>query len=47
MAADLTTTAGRRTAHDLIDAGLAAWCVTRTGDEVVETLWGAGVPWRR
>jgi crotonobetainyl-CoA:carnitine CoA-transferase CaiB-like acyl-CoA transferase len=44
MAADLTTTAGRRAAHDLIDARLAARCVTCTGDETVETLWGAGVP---
>jgi crotonobetainyl-CoA:carnitine CoA-transferase CaiB-like acyl-CoA transferase len=44
MATDMATTAGRRAAHDLIDDRLAAWCATRTGDEVVETLWGAGVP---
>ncbi|OBC01012.1 CoA-transferase [Mycobacterium sp. 852013-50091_SCH5140682] len=44
MAAELSTAAGRRGAHDLIDERLGAWCAPRTGDEVVETLWAAGVP---
>ncbi|BBZ29657.1 CoA transferase [Mycolicibacterium madagascariense] len=35
---------GRRAAHDHLDRHLAAWCQPRTGDEIVETLWGAGVP---
>ena len=30
--------------HDEIDDRLAAWCVTYGGDEIVETLWTAGVP---
>ncbi|MCB0929608.1 MAG: CoA transferase [Mycobacterium sp.] len=34
----------RRRHHDLIDEHLAAWCRARSGDEVVETLWPAGVP---
>ncbi|MDT5327836.1 MAG: hypothetical protein QOF25_4988 [Mycobacterium sp.] len=40
----LATDAGRRACHDLIDEHLAAWCLPRTGDAVVETLWTAGVP---
>ena len=44
MAPELTTMAGRRSAHDLIDAKLAAWCAARSGDEIVETLWPVGVP---
>ncbi len=35
---------GRRRRHDLIDEQLATWCRSRSGDEVVETLWAAGVP---
>jgi crotonobetainyl-CoA:carnitine CoA-transferase CaiB-like acyl-CoA transferase len=35
---------GRRVQHDLIDEELAAWCLPRTGDEIVETLWPVGVP---
>lgn len=42
--AALSTFVGRRAAHDVLDEHLAAWCRTRTGDEIVETLWGAGVP---
>jgi crotonobetainyl-CoA:carnitine CoA-transferase CaiB-like acyl-CoA transferase len=34
----------RRAQHDEIDEHLAAWCVERTGDEVVECLWPVGVP---
>ena len=41
---ELSTFAGRRAAHDVLDEHLAAWCRSRTGDEIVETLWGAGVP---
>ena len=36
--------AGRRERHDLIDEGIAGWCLTRTGDAIVESLWAAGVP---
>ncbi|GAC1651884.1 MAG: hypothetical protein NVS4B6_28130 [Mycobacterium sp.] len=34
----------RRHRHDEIDEHLSRWCATRTGDEIVEILWGAGVP---
>ena len=40
----LSTAAGRREHHPLIDEHLAAWCRRRTSDDVVETLWNAGVP---
>ncbi|HEX2213630.1 MAG TPA: CoA transferase, partial [Mycobacterium sp.] len=42
--AEMTGIDGRRRHHALIDEQLGAWCVTRTGDEIVETLWAAGVP---
>ncbi|MEO3760161.1 CoA transferase [Mycobacterium sp. B14F4] len=35
---------GRRRHHALIDEHLSRWCAARTGDEIVETLWAAGVP---
>lgn len=35
---------GRRRAHDEIDEHLSRWCGERTGDKIVETLWGAGIP---
>jgi crotonobetainyl-CoA:carnitine CoA-transferase CaiB-like acyl-CoA transferase len=35
---------GRRAQHDLIDERLTEWCAHRTGDELVELLWPAGVP---
>ncbi|CRZ13259.1 CaiB/BaiF CoA transferase family protein [Mycolicibacterium neworleansense] len=35
---------GRRAQHDLIDEQLASWCRSRSGDEIVETLWPMGVP---
>jgi crotonobetainyl-CoA:carnitine CoA-transferase CaiB-like acyl-CoA transferase len=38
------TIAGRRDHHDAIDDRLAAWCGDRRADEIVETLWPAGVP---
>ncbi len=40
----LTTAVERRERHDLIDEHLAAWCAGRSGDEIVATLWSAGVP---
>lgn len=44
MDPQLATDAGRRARHDLIDEHLAAWCLPRGGDAIVETLWSAGVP---
>ncbi|MXP23316.1 CoA transferase [Gordonia sp. HNM0687] len=35
---------GRRAAHDLIDEKLGQWCRVRSDDEIVDTLWDAGVP---
>ena len=40
----LVTADGRRAHHDAIDAELGAWCRDRSADEVVQLLWGAGVP---
>lgn len=40
----LDSAAGRRAHHDLIDEKLAAWCLSRSGDEIVETLWPAEIP---
>jgi crotonobetainyl-CoA:carnitine CoA-transferase CaiB-like acyl-CoA transferase len=42
--AELSTAAGRRTRHDDIDEHITAWCVARTGDDIVENLWHHGVP---
>ncbi|WP_216906348.1 CaiB/BaiF CoA transferase family protein [Nocardia noduli] len=44
MDTELAAAAGRREQHDLIDKHLSAWCGTRTAAEIVEILWGAGVP---
>jgi crotonobetainyl-CoA:carnitine CoA-transferase CaiB-like acyl-CoA transferase len=44
MDVELTDARGRRAHHDEIDRQLGAWCRTRSADEVVETLWSAGVP---
>jgi len=41
---EMATAAGRRRAHDRIDEELGAWCRARSGDEIVERLWSAGVP---
>lgn len=41
---ELASAEGRRTHHDLIDEYLSAWCAERTRDQIVETLWEAGVP---
>jgi crotonobetainyl-CoA:carnitine CoA-transferase CaiB-like acyl-CoA transferase len=44
MDPELSDVAGRRAAHDVIDEHLAAWCLPRSSDDIVETLWTAGVP---
>ncbi|PRC47332.1 CoA transferase, partial [Mycobacterium sp. ITM-2017-0098] len=44
MADALTTAAGRRTHHDVIDRHLSAWCADRTRDQIVAALWDNGVP---
>ncbi|WP_216899968.1 CaiB/BaiF CoA-transferase family protein [Nocardia alni] len=44
MRPELSTADGRREHHDLIDEHLATWCEPRSGDEIVEILWDAGVP---
>lgn len=41
---ELANVVGRRDAHDRLDAILSDWCSTRTRAQIVETLWGAGVP---
>jgi crotonobetainyl-CoA:carnitine CoA-transferase CaiB-like acyl-CoA transferase len=41
---ELATAAGRRARHDELDEQLAAWCSTRTADDVIGCLWTAGVP---
>ncbi len=40
----LSTAAGRRAHEDLIDEQLAAYCLDRAVDDIVATLWNAGVP---
>ena len=40
----LATVAGRRAAHDSIDAELAAWCARQAADEAVAALLAEGVP---
>ena len=40
----LAAMAGRVAAHDTIDEHLSAWCRSRSADDIVETLWDAGVP---
>ncbi|CQD20841.1 caib/baif family protein [Mycobacterium lentiflavum] len=40
----LSTEAGRRAQQDSIDEHLATWCANRTRDDIVATLWDAGVP---
>jgi crotonobetainyl-CoA:carnitine CoA-transferase CaiB-like acyl-CoA transferase len=43
-AASLDGGDGRRAAHAAIDDALAAWCATRTVEDVIDLLWPAGVP---
>lgn len=40
----LSTEPGRRAHQDSIDERLAAWCENRTRENIVATLWDAGVP---
>ncbi len=40
----LSTAAGRRDSHDLIDEHLSRWCEDRNGDDIVQCLWDVGVP---
>jgi crotonobetainyl-CoA:carnitine CoA-transferase CaiB-like acyl-CoA transferase len=40
----LGTVDHRRAVEDLLDARIAAWCSTRTGEEIVRVVSGAGVP---
>lgn len=40
----LATASGRHEHHDVIDDYLAAWCQARSRDEIIATLWDAGVP---
>ena len=40
----LSNADGRRERHDLIDEHLGAWCRDRSGDDIVQCLWDAGVP---
>ena len=42
--ASMSSASGRRAAQGEIDKHLGAWCQDRSGDEVVTTLWAAGVP---
>lgn len=44
MEPELSCVGGRRAHHDLIDERLAAWCLSRTSESIVETLWTARVP---
>lgn len=44
MDSALSDAAGRRAQHDLIDEHLGSWCQDRSGDEIVQRLWDAGVP---
>jgi crotonobetainyl-CoA:carnitine CoA-transferase CaiB-like acyl-CoA transferase len=40
----LDIAAGRRAAHDVIDAGIASWCATQPVGDLVDQLVGVGVP---
>lgn len=41
---ELATASGRRAHADDIDAHISTWCRDRSGDQIVGTLWPAGVP---
>lgn len=41
---ELATASGRRAREDVVDEHLSAWCRDRSGDEIVDVLWPAGVP---
>lgn len=40
----LSSAAGRRARHTEIDTRLATWCADRDSDDIVRTLWDAGIP---
>ncbi|MGO9158807.1 CaiB/BaiF CoA transferase family protein [Mycobacterium sp.] len=40
----LGTRQGRKGAQDMLDAAITAWTSVRSADDIVETLWNAGVP---
>lgn len=42
--AELENLDGRIAAHDRLDEILAAWCASRSREEIVNALWAAGVP---
>jgi crotonobetainyl-CoA:carnitine CoA-transferase CaiB-like acyl-CoA transferase len=44
MDPQLSDAGGRWARHDVIDEHLAAWCLPRSSDAIVEALWPAGVP---
>ncbi len=44
MNPELETMAGRRMQHDRVDEHLDRWCAQRGSDDIVDSLWGAGVP---
>jgi crotonobetainyl-CoA:carnitine CoA-transferase CaiB-like acyl-CoA transferase len=44
MEPDLEQAGARHAAHDALDEHLSELCAARTADEVVDQLWGAGVP---
>lgn len=41
---ELDSAAGRRWRHDEIDARLSAWCAEHTDNQVIDSLWPAGIP---
>lgn len=40
----LASADGRRANHDRMDTELQEWCIDRSAAEVIDVLWGAGVP---
>jgi crotonobetainyl-CoA:carnitine CoA-transferase CaiB-like acyl-CoA transferase len=44
MDPELSHASGRRELQDVVDEHVAAWCLPRSSDVIVETLWNAGVP---
>ncbi|MGV0870615.1 CaiB/BaiF CoA transferase family protein [Mycolicibacterium sp. XJ879] len=43
-AGEFNDVSARRENHDAIDAAISSWCATRSSDDIVEQLWGVGVP---
>ncbi|MGV0044947.1 CoA transferase [Mycobacterium colombiense] len=40
----LDRAAGRHAMHDFLDKQLAAWCADRLSDDIINLLWGKGIP---